>query len=325
MTAERNALVLGATGGIGGEVAAALLRHGWAVRALHRDPASAARRLGRLGGVAWTEGDAMRPADVARAARGASLIVHAVNPPGYRRWGELVLPMLESSIAAACANGARILLPGTIYNYGPDAFPVLHEDAPQNPRTPKGAIRAEMERRLRAAAEAGGLHALVVRAGDFFGPQAGNSWFSQALVKPGRPVRAVTYPGREGIGHAWAYLPDLAEAMVRLAGRRAAAERFESFHFGGHWDPDGTRMVAAIRAAAGGEGMRVRRFRWALVAAGSPFVPLFRGLHEMRRLWRVPVRLDNARLVAALGAEPHTPLDIAVRATLGGLGCLARP
>jgi len=34
------------------------------------------------------------------------------------------------------------------------------------------------------------------------------------------------------------------------------------------------------------------------------------------------VRLDNARLVAFLGEEPHTPLDRALRMTLRGLGCL---
>jgi hypothetical protein len=30
-------------------------------------------------------------------------------------------------------------------------------------------------------------------------------------------VRSVTYPGTREIGHAWAYLPDLAETIVRLA------------------------------------------------------------------------------------------------------------
>jgi hypothetical protein len=34
------------------------------------------------------------------------------------------------------------------------------------------------------------------------------------------------------------------------------------------------------------------------------------------------VRLDNAKLVAFLGSEPHTPIDEAVRSTLEGLGCL---
>jgi len=33
--------------------------------------------------------------------------------------------------------------------------------------------------------------------------------------------------------------------------------------------------------------------------------------------------MDNARLIAALGQEPHTPLDEAVEAALVGLGCFA--
>jgi hypothetical protein len=34
------------------------------------------------------------------------------------------------------------------------------------------------------------------------------------------------------------------------------------------------------------------------------------------------LRMDNARLAAVLGREPHTPLDEAVEATLIGLGCI---
>jgi hypothetical protein len=39
----------------------------------------------------------------------------------------------------------------------------------------------------------------------------------------------------------------------------------------------------------------------------------------MRYLWREDIRLDNSRLVAFLGAEPHTPLDVAVAETLRGV------
>jgi len=42
----------------------------------------------------------------------------------------------------------------------------------------------------------------------------------------------------------------------------------------------------------------------------------------MRYLWRQPVRMDNSRLRAVLGEEPHTPLDDAVAQSLRGLGCL---
>lgn len=324
MERERTALVLGATGGIGGEVAAALLARGWAVRGLQRDPTKAAAGSSWLRGVAWVRGDAMNPGEVADAARGTALIVHAVSPPGYRRWAELVLPMLESSIAAARASGARILLPGTVYNYRPDTSPVVDEAAPQQPLTRKGRIRVAMERRLQAAS-ADGVRTLIVRAGDFFGPHTGNSWFSQGLVKPGRPISAIAYPGAPGVGHAWAYLPDLAETMVRLVEREDALEPFARFHFAGHWDADGTAMVDAISRVAGEPAPRVTRFPWWLVTAASPFVPLFREVREVRPLWQVPLRLDNRRLLGLLGEEPRTPLDTAVRATLAGLGCLPAP
>ncbi len=311
------ALILGATGGIGHEVAGALHRHGWQIKALHRDPGKAASD-GRTPWIHWVKGDAMNAAEVTTAAEGASVIVHAVNPPGYRNWGQLVIPMIESSIGAARAHGARILLPGTIYNYGPDSFPTLRENSPQQPLTRKGRIRVELERRLQDS----GVRALIVRAGDFFGPNAGNNWFSQGLVKPGQPVTSISYPGRPGVGHAWAYLPDLAETMAQLLDRQSTLGHFERFHFEGQWDADGTRMTQAIRSVVGRSNIKIRAFPWALLTLLAPFKTLFREMREMRYLWEEPLRLDNRHLLGVLGTEPRTPLDQAVRATLHGLKCL---
>lgn len=320
MACDRTALVLGATGGIGGEMARALRRRGWSVRALHRNP-DAVDPSTRALGLDWHRGDAMRAEDIAAAAVGAAVIVHAVNPPGYRKWAELVLPMLDNTIAAARSCGARIVLPGTVYNYGADALPDVTEESPQNPTTAKGRIRADMEQRLQSAT-ASGAKALIVRAGDYFGPHAANNWFSQALVKPGRPVTAITYPGKPGIGHQWAYLPDVAETMVQLLERAEALPDLACFHMQGHWDADGTQMIAAIRTALGRNDVKVSAMPWTLMRAASPFVPLFRELAEMRYLWEQPVRMRNERLLSVLGTEPHTPLARAVRDTLIGLGCL---
>lgn len=311
------ALVLGATGGIGGELASKLASAGWQVRALNRDP----DRVGKDGRFQWIKGDAMVASDVMAAANGAALIVHAVNPPGYRDWEKLVLPMLDNSIVAAEANGARIVLPGTVYNFGPDALPVITEDAPQNPLTGKGKIRAEMERRLKAAAVRGKARVLIVRAGDFFGPTAANSWFSQGLVKAGNRPKAITYPGKRGVGHQWAYLPDMAKTVLQLV-EHEGLDDFATFNLGGHWDPDGTAMIGAIRRALDEPFLPVKGMPWLVMRLASPFVPFFKEVLEMRYLWKVPVRLDNAKLVATLGSEPHTPLDEAVRATLKATGCL---
>jgi len=321
MASNDSVLVLGATGGIGGEVARQLRDAGWQVRALTRGAAKA----GDLkDGMTWLHGDALNREDVAAAAKGCSVIVHAVNPPGYRRWSELVLPMLDNTIAAAIAEAATIVLPGTVYNYGPDAWPVLTEESPQNPVTRKGAIRVELEQRLLKASR-GGARVLIVRAGDFFGPKAGSSWFSQGLVTPGKPVKTISYPGQAGVGHQWSYLPDVARTMVELLKRRETLDAFASFHMAGHWDGDGTQMTSAIRrvvARRTGTSPRITAFPWWLLALASPFVTTFREMREMRYLWRTPVQMNNTRLIAALGYEPHTPLDDAVEAALIGMGNL---
>ena len=314
------ALVLGATGGIGGEMVRQLLAAGWQVRALRRGELPSPRN----DGIRWLRGDAMVRADVLAASEGCSVIVHAVNPPGYRDWDKLVLPMLDNTIAAAQRQGATIVLPGTVYNYGADAFPVLTEDAPQRPATRKGAIRVELEARLQSAS-AQGARVLIVRAGDFFGPHAGNSWFAQGLVKPGQPVRAIQYPGAAGVGHQWSYLPDVARTMVELLALRERLPPFARFHLAGHWDHDGRQMtdaIARVVAQATRRTPRVTAFPWWLMALAAPFVATLRELREMRYLWRTPVRMDNAKLLAVLGHEPHTPQDVAVKATLEGMGNL---
>lgn len=325
MKVKDTALVLGATGGIGGATARQLRDAGWHVKALKR-ALSADRH--RAEDIEWIEGDALNRADVMAAAQDCAVIVHAVNPPGYRRWSELVLPMLDNTIAAARALDATVVLPGTVYNYGPDALPSLNESSPQHPVTRKGAIRVELERRLHTAAEEGALRVIVARAGDFFGPRAGNSWFSQGLVKPGRAVSAVQLPGAAGVGHQWAYLPDVARTMVELLARRETLPAFASFHMAGHWDPDGTEIGRAIQRVVlrrSGRQPKLKAFPWRLVRLASPFVATFRELLEMRYLWQQPVRMDNTRLLAVLGREPHTPLDQAVEATLEGIGCFTSP
>lgn len=314
-TNTKAALVIGATGGVGGALADRLLQDGWQVRALNRDPEGARQRSGRK--LDWVKGDAMVEADVVAAAQGCAIIVHGANPPGYRNWAGLQMPMLNSTIAAAKATGARILFPGTVYNYGPDAFPRIDERSPQHPKTRKGAIRVRMEQALREA----GVPVLIVRCGDFFGPKPGNNWLSQGIVKPGRPARSIMYPGPMAVAHTWAYLPDVAETFVRLL--KTDLGPFEVFQMRGQ-EIDGRQLVAGLEAAVGHK-VKVNALPWFALALAAPFNESLREMREMRYLWNEPVLLDDTRLVTVLGSEPRTPLAQALRAALAGQGSLADP
>jgi nucleoside-diphosphate-sugar epimerase len=314
MAEQRNALVLGATGGIGGVIATALLRQGWRVRGMARQmPAQAGR-------IDWVLGDAMRSDDVLRAADGVSTIVHAVNPPYYRDWDKLVLPMIDNTIAAARAvGGARVVLPGTIYNFDPETTPVIRSDTPQRPKSRKGAIRVALEERLRRAAPE--VPALILRSGDFFGPGARSSWFSQAIITPDKPVKRIMNPARGG-GHSWAYLPDLAEAFALLLDRPDRLRPFERLQFQGFFDESGTELVEAIRSVCG-RNVPVRAFPWWAVRLLAPVNRFMHEAAEIAPYWRHPMRLDNTRLVELLGAEPNTLLEEAVHASLVEMGCLS--
>lgn len=316
---SKSILVIGATGGIGSEVAKAFGKAGWQVRALVRKPKSAQRGFAHLGTIDWVKGDAMKEKDVVRAANGVDVIFHGANPPDYVKWRERAIPMLASAIAAAKSNGVRLLFPGNVYNFGADAWPLLSETSPQNPHTEKGAIRVEMEQMLSDA----GIKYLIVRAGDFFGGHAPGSWLQNAMVKPGKPVRRVTYPGSPDEGHAWGYLPDLAETFRQLMERDADLADQEIFHFRGHYFEHGIEMAHTISQAAGNKDAKIKKLPWWAIRLVSPFVGTFRALLEMRYLWQETVELDNQKLVAFLGAEPHTPIETAVRDSLAGLGCMA--
>ena len=72
-----------------------------------------------------------------------------------------------------------------------------------------------------------------------------------------------------------------------------------------------------------GRALRVRSLPWPLLRVMGLVAPTFAALADMRYLWRTPHRLDNTRLRALIGDEPHTPFDQAVRQALADLGLVA--
>jgi nucleoside-diphosphate-sugar epimerase len=306
-------IVLGAAGRLGRAAAEAFCDAGWTVASLVR--ASAAPRVAP--GTEIIEIDARDADAVVEAARGADVILHALNPP-YTEWPKLARPYADAAIAAARASGATLLFPGNVYNYGPPMPPVIDETAPMQPRSRKGRLRVEIEQRMQDAAD---VRTIILRAGDFFGGAGLGSWFDRVIVKNVAQGR-LTYPGALDVVHEWAYLPDLAAALVRLAEVRATLARFETFGFPGH-AVTGRELVAAI-ARARGRGMQISTMPWFGLRLLSPVVPIFRELTEMAYLWNEPHRIDGKKLAAATGKVPRTPFDAAVAAALDDLGLIAR-
>ncbi len=123
---SRIVLILGASGHAGTAFARAFADDGWQVRRYRRGT------------------------DPADAARGADLIINAMNPPDYHDWARQIPLITDLAMTAARASGARVLIPGNVYVFGRQPGPWSAE-TPHRPCSRKGRIRAEMEAAWRAS------------------------------------------------------------------------------------------------------------------------------------------------------------------------------
>src|SRR5262249_56387010 len=105
---------------------------------------------------------------------------------------------------------------------------MIDENSPMRPSSRKGQLRLAIEDRMAEAAERG-ARIVILRAGDFYGGGRG-SWFDLVLAKEIGRGR-LTYPGPLDLLHEWAYLPDLASTLPRLAAIPETLPPLASFGF----------------------------------------------------------------------------------------------
>jgi nucleoside-diphosphate-sugar epimerase len=310
-------LILGAAGRLGSAAVQAFASAGWRVLAQQR------KRTPLPVGATHLPLALDDTAGLAARAAGAQVVVYGINPL-YDRWDAELLPLARQGMDLAEALGATLLLPGNVYNYGPELPPVLRAETPQPGGTPKGLQRCAMEAELRERTAGGRMKAVVIRAGDFYG-QGQGSWLDQAIVKDIAKGK-LAYPGPLDLPHAWAYLPDLARAFVAVADRslRAETPRFEDLLFAGH-TLTGQQLLTHIKAAATERGLlpaggwRVSTLPWGVIRAIGLFKPLMRELARMSYLWRRPHAIDGSSLEQAVGTLSSTPPAQAMRQALADL------
>jgi nucleoside-diphosphate-sugar epimerase len=284
-----------------------------------REPGAWQFRVRRSARNGDREVDARDPESVIAAAAGVDVVLHALNAP-YGAWGQLAVPFADTAIAAARANGATLVFPGNVYVYGAGMPARLDETAPVRPTSRKGAIRVAIEQRLREAA-GDGVPTIVLRAGDYFGGDGAGAWFDRVIVKEIGTGR-LTWPGPLDCVHEWTYLPDYAQALVRLTEARGLLAPFAALGFAGH-AVTGREMAAAISRACRRD-FQIGFMPWRLLKMLGLAVPVFRELSEISYLWSTPHAIDGAALKAVVGDIPHTPLDQAVAAALAALGVKRR-
>jgi dihydroflavonol-4-reductase len=292
---RRHVLLTGASGFIGGAVAAALLDAGHQVTGLVRDPARAASRAAT--GARLRTGDMLRPQTYVPLVAEADAVVHAAQ---LRFPGRLTASRLRQTAAAdrvmtaalaqAClAGGQRLLYASGGWIYGDHGSRWIDESAPHRP-APLGQWHAAGVALLRRLAGSG-LDAVALHAGFVYGP--GGS-FRRAFADPAAATGRIRYPGDGANYWSCVHVEDLAAGYV-------AALQHAPPGAGYNLADDEPLPLAAFAAAAAralgvGPPAPVPRAAAAL-ALGRPLV----------RSLTTSYRLSNARARDEIGWRPRRP------------------
>ncbi|WP_059013068.1 NAD-dependent epimerase/dehydratase family protein [Streptomyces specialis] len=290
-------VVLGA-GPIGSGVARLLAASGDRVRVVTRSGSGPDHPA-----VERVAADASDAARLTALTTGAATLFNCAMPP-YDRWPEMFPPLSDAAITAAERTGARYVLMGNLYGYGPVDGP-LTDDLPAAPTSRKGRVRARMWLDALAAHEAGRLRATEIRGSDYLGRGAGSLYNLMVTddILAGRPA---AYPADLDAPHAWTYTGDAAATMV------AAARTDEAF--GRAWHVPSTshaparELTARLAELTGPPAPKLREMTDEEVALAGRADSIIAELPEILYLDRRPLVLNAEAAERVLGVRP-TPLD----------------
>lgn len=300
--------ILGANGVIARELSGALPAYTDRIRLVSRSP----RRVNPTDEV--VAADLLDPAATARAVAGSE-VAYLVAGLRYDTavWQEQWPRVMRNVIDACKRHGARLVFFDNVYPYGRVAG-AMTEETPFNPTSRKGEVRARIATTLLEEMRRGELQAMIVRAADFYGPGATQSFVHGTVFERLRAGKTPQWIGDPKAIHTFTYTPDAGRATAVLG--QSAAAYGETWHLPTSREPmTGEGFVRLACELAGRPyGLQLAP-RWMLRMMGL-FIPVIRENMEMMYQFEHDYRFDSSRVEAAFDLRP-TPYREGIAATLG--------
>ena len=297
------------TGAIGLATMEALLARGETVRMVNRSGRAAVPD-----GVEVVAGDASDPAFTSAVSAGARVVYQTLNPP-YHQWEELFPGLQAGVLAAAQANGARLVSMENVYMYGRPAGRPLTETRAHDAHTRKGRLRSRMSEELLAAHRAGTVEVAIGRASDYYGPRGGaQSNLGDRVVPSALAGKTASVLGDPDQPHTYTFIPDIGEGLAVLGEHPDAPGR--AWHLPNDPDTRTTReLVDLVYTYAGQPRAKVRDVPVLVLRAMALVNPTVRELLEMRYQFDEPFIVDSTDFTTQLGGVA-TPMERGLEQTV---------
>ena len=227
-------------------------------------------------------------------------------------WQEQWPRVMRHAIDACKQHRARLVFFDNVYAYG-RVDGVMTEDTPFNPISKKGEVRAKIASMLVDEMRSGNLQAMIVRAADFYGPGAVQSFPHATVFERLKAGKTPQWIGSPNAVHTFTFTPDAGRAVAALG--QSTAAYGQTWHLPTTKEPltgaDFVRLACDLK----GQTFKLQAVpRWVLKFMGI-FVPVLRENEEMMYQFEFDYRFDSSKIESAFGLRP-TPYIQGIRESL---------
>jgi len=307
---DGKAVVLGATGGLGSAVVFELAKRERSVIAVTRN-VQKARKMFQNIDVEIRQADLMEQGKTLTAVQGANVVYHCVNV-NYTKWLK-EFPIINNNILAAVKEvGADLVFADNLYMYGEMQGDKISEEHPLNAESKKGKLRVRLAKQILDAHSNGDINAVIVRFGDFYGPNVVNGFTKPLLENPVKG-KAATWLVDLDKKHSLMYICDAAKGMV------TASENPNSFgqifHVEGAEPVTGREFITMIFQELNQEP-NMKALSEKIIKILATFIPIVKELKELIYEWKHPFIIDGTKYASTFNTVEHTAHNIAIKETL---------
>ena len=303
--------ILGSGGAIGIELAKALPTYTDKIRLVSRNP----QKINETDEL--MAADLTRTEDVRKAVAGSSVVYVTVGFPYSAKLWEKTWPKLMADVIAGCKEyRAKLVFFDNIYMYDPNYLNGMTEEAPINPPSRKGKVRAQIADMMMQEVQARNLTALIARSADFYGPSIENtSMLTEMVIKPLSQGKKANWMSSVNYQHSFTYTPDAGKATALLGNTEDAYNQVWHLPTAAH-PPTGKEWIEDI-AHEMGVSPRYQPAPKIIVRVLGLFMPIMREMVEMMYQYDRDYVFDSSKFERRFGQSP-TPYPEGIQETLAG-------
>ncbi len=227
-------------------------------------------------------------------------------------WKEQWPKLMQNVIDACKKHNARLVFFDNVYSYGL-VKGMMTEETPFNPISKKGEVRAKVATMLLDEIKKNNLTGLIVRAADFYGPDAKLSLTYSTVTERLKSKKGPQWIGNPKSIHTFTYTPDAGKCVARLGNTASAFN--QTWHAATSKEKMTGEQYVKIACELMGAPYKLQSMPKFAVSMVGLFVPVLHEFVEMMYQFEHDYVFDSTKYELAFG-ETATSYREGIAATL---------